>query len=184
MKERSKRHLDLVASALMMLVGIYGLVTGFGFGVFVDGRPGAGFQPVFASTILFVSSVCLFVQSLRAHKSAVPEQEPSEEEKAAEEADRRDKETPIGRFLAKIIPNARLRYPILIFLSVFLTIKIIDYCGMYAGLFLMNFLFLWFISKYSVVKSAAFAALISLALFAVFSLALGISVPTFMNRFV
>ena len=55
---------------------------------------------------------------------------------------------------------------------------------MYAGLFLMNFLFLWLISKYSVVKSAAFAALISLALFAVFSLALGISVPTFMNRFV
>lgn len=184
MKERSKRHLDLAASALMMLVGIYGLVTGFSFGVFVDGRPGAGFQPVFASAILFISSCCLFFQSLRTHKNAKPEQELTHEETAAEEANRRDKETPIGRFLAKIIPNARIRYPILIFAFVFLTIKIIDYCGMYVGLFLMNFLFLWLISKYSFVKSVVFAAIISLTLFGVFSIALGISVPAFMNRFI
>ena len=181
MKERSTRHLDLAASVLMILVGLYGLVTGIGFGVIENGRPSTGFQPVFASLILLISSICLFVQSLSEHKKAGDEAEPTPDEKEEEKASRRDEETAFGRLLCKIIPNARLRYPIVIFIFIFAIIKIIDLFGMYFGLFLMNFIFLKLISKYSLIKSVVFAALISVALFLVFSVALKISVPAFMN---
>ena len=183
---------DLGLSVFMALVAGYGIISGIRFGILSGGRPGTGFQPVFAGLILFVSSVCLFIKTIRDGKKRIDElQADAEKQKEHEEQqrlleedaakNRRDTETWLGKTAAKLIPQAKLRWALIYLVGIWIIIFIIDKLGMYVGLWLMNFLFLKFISKYSWWQSLLIASAIAASFYLVFSLTLGINVPSFLN---
>jgi len=178
----------------MTLVSVYAIISGIGFGIILDGRPGTGFQPVFAGILLGVSSVCLLVRTIKDGNKkyieiqADPEKFAEEEKahlfKEQEEATyRRDTETWLGKAAAKIIPNAKLRWALAYLVGIWILIIIIDKLGMYFGIWLLNFLFLKFISKFSWLRSLVYSVAIALAFYVVFTLILNVTTPKFLNCF-
>lgn len=193
-KIHSYKLTDILLSLIMIAVAVFAIMSGIRFGIIADGRPGTGFQPVFAGTILGISSICLLIRTLsdgRKHYEKIqadPELYEKEEQahlaKEKEGAEyRRDTETAFGRFLEKLIPNAKIRWALIYFVGIWIIILMVDKLGMYFAIWFLNFVFLKFISKMSWVKSIIYSVAIAIAFYVVFALILDMTTPKFLNYF-